>query len=83
MDRVLTIESDEAAGLASELAGLKGSSVESAVTQALRDALERERTAKARFDRIMAIAAEVRSHMTEPLPTSDHSWLYGDDGLPA
>ena len=25
-------------------------------------------------------AAELRSLMTEPLPTSGHSWFYGDDG---
>ena len=32
---------------------------------------------------LLAIAARVRSHLIEPLPSSDHSWLYGEDGLPA
>ena len=83
MGKVLTIEGDEAVALASELASLTGSNVEAAVTRAPRDTLSRERAAKVCFDEIMAIAAEVRPHLGEPPPTSDHSWLYGDDGLPA
>lgn len=82
MDRVLTIE-DQTALLAEELAALTGLSVADAVAKAITDQLAREREAKARFNRIMAVAAEIRSHMQHPLPSSDHSWIYGEDGLPA
>jgi len=83
MDAVLTIESDEAVRLAEQLAALTGESVQDAVTHALRARLEHQRAAKQRAADILAIAAEIRSHLHEPLPESDHSWLYGEDGLPA
>jgi hypothetical protein len=79
----LKIESPEALALAAELARLTGTSVQDAVTRALRDTLRRERSAKEQTAQILAAAAKVRSHMQEPLPSSDHSWLYGEDGLPA
>ena len=43
MEKGLTIESEEAASLATTLAALRGESVEAVVTTALRDALERNR----------------------------------------
>ena len=82
MDHVLTIESDEAVGLAQELAKVTGESVEEAVTRALRERLTRRMDVRHRKAAILAAAAEIRSHLEPPLPTSDHSWLYGDDGLP-
>ncbi len=83
MDAVLTIESAEAVRLAEQLAEMTGASVRDAVTRALRDRLAHERAVQERTADILKIAAEIRSHLSEPLPTSDHSWLYGDDGLPA
>jgi len=83
MDAVLTIESAEAVRLATELAELTGLSVEDAVARALRTSVQQERAVKQRAASILAAAAEIRSHMQAPLPTSDHSWLYGEDGLPA
>ena len=83
MDTVLTIDSREAVRLAEELAELTGESVPDAVTRALRDSLEHQRAAMQRAAGILEVAAEMRSHLREPLPTSDHSWLYGEDGLPA
>ena len=42
----------------------------------------REREVRERSDRILAIAADIRSHFKLPLPSSDHSFLYDEDGLP-
>jgi len=83
MDAILTVESDEALLLAQQLAELTGQSVPEAVVRALRTSLEHERSAMQRAAEILEIAAEIRSHLSEPLPSSDHSWLYGEDGLPA
>ena len=82
MDARLVIESDEAVRMATELAELTGQDVRDVVTDALRARLDREHEIKQRTAKILAVAADIRSHMREPLPTSDHSWLYGDDGLP-
>ena len=82
MDARLVVESEEAARLAEQLAALTGQSVENAVTDALKARLAREREIRERLARIDAAAAEIRSHLRPPLPTSDHSWLYGEDGLP-
>ncbi len=83
MDAILTIESDEAVRLAEQLAALTGQSVREAVTRALADSLRRQREATDRAAAILAVAAEIRSHLAAPLPSSDHGWLYGEDGLPA
>lgn len=82
MGAELRIESDDAVRLAAELATLTGKSVTDAVVTVLRASVARERDVRERSDKIMAIAAEIRSHFTHPLPTSDHSFLYGEDGLP-
>jgi hypothetical protein len=82
MGAILKVESDEAVRLAAELAEMTGQSIENAVKAALRARLEHERMVRARAAGIMAAAAEIRSHMRKPLPTSNHDWLYGEDGLP-
>ena len=54
------------------------------MTEALRVRLERERKARdidAKVEQMMAIAREIRAHMREPV-SSDHSWLYDENGLP-
>lgn len=81
MDAELRIRSDEAVTLAGELAALTGESVETAVTGAIRQRLEREREKAAKFNRLMELAAEIRAHMREPV-SSDHSWLYDENGAP-
>lgn len=81
MDQQVTMD-DEAVRLASELASLTGETVEAAVTQAVRERLEREKEVRKKVADIMAIAAEIRAHV-EPGTTSDHSWLYDEDGFPA
>jgi hypothetical protein len=83
MDAVLTLESAEAVRLAAKLAEPTHSSLPDAVTRALRDEIARECEIQRRTAEILAIAAEIRSRMSDPLPSSDQSWLYGGDGLPA
>jgi antitoxin VapB len=83
MGELLKIESDDAYALASQLAELTGESVSAAVTTAIRDRLARESERRARVDRVMALAAELRAHIDGPVSSQDHNLLYGDDGLPA
>jgi len=85
MGQQLNIKSDDAYRLASELAELTGESLTAAVTTALRERLERERTERdrdTRMRRVRAITADIRRHIQHPLPSSDHTWLYDEDGLP-
>ena len=92
MERHLDIESDEAAALADELTALTGKSVTDAVVRALRERLQRARDeaprrklTEAERKQMIAdarkITAEIRAHLTKPI-SSDHGWLYGEDGLP-
>lgn len=95
MGAQLKIDGDEAYGLAAELAGLRGESIESVVTRALRETLERDRKAhdeevarKRRIEekilRVRAVAADIRRNLKHPLPSSDHNYLYDylyDDGI--
>jgi antitoxin VapB len=84
MGMQLNIKSDDAYALASELAALTGESLTTAVTEAIRQRLDRERASRAKEDkvkRMLALATEMRAHIREPA-SSDHSWLYGEDGLP-
>lgn len=81
----LNIKSEDAYRLASELAALTGESLTTAVTSALRQRLEREQAARdrdARIARVRAITADIRRNMRQPLPSSDHDWLYDANGLP-
>jgi len=85
MGHQLNIKSEDAYRLASELAQLTGESLTAAVTTALRERLEREQAARdrdGRMARVRAITADIRRNLRHPLPTSDHSWLYDEDGLP-
>lgn len=94
MGAQLKIDGDETYALATELASLRGESVEAVVNRALREALERDRKARAddniqpqeaedRIAGIRAITADIRKHLKHPLPSSDHNWLYDDEtGLP-
>ncbi len=84
MGQQLNIKSGDAYQLASELAQLTGESLTGAVTRVLRAAVaqaRRERDRGAKVAELLAIAAEIRAHM-QPGTSSDHSWLYDDDGLP-
>ena len=80
MDRQITMD-DDAGRLADELASLTGETVEEAVAHAVRERLERERKVREDIAFMQALASEIRAHVQEGT-TSDHSWLYGEDGLP-
>jgi antitoxin VapB len=83
MGAQLNIKSEDAYRLASRLSELTGESL-TGVIKALRAELERrerERVVEAEVDCVMAIAKEIRSHMSEPV-SSDTSWMYDENGLP-
>jgi len=85
MGAQLNIKSEDAYRLASQLAELTGQSLTTAVTEALRERLEREQRGRQREDRlreVREITADIRRLLGEPLPSSNHDWLYEDDGLP-
>ena len=85
MGSQLNIKSDEAYALVAELTELTGESMTVAVIGAARQRLDRERRARdkaTRAARMLEDAAQIRAHMREPV-SSDHSWLYGEDGWPA
>ena len=85
MGTQLNIKSEDAYRLASRLAELTGQSLTSVVIDALREKLAREARARDREERlrrVREIAADIRRHMQHPLPTSDHDWLYDENGLP-
>ena len=84
MGQQLNIKSDDAYKLASELVQLTGESITGAVTRVLREAVEQEhrrRDKETKVAELLAIAAEIKAHM-QPGTTSDHNWLYDEDGLP-
>ncbi len=79
----MNIKSDEAHALARRIASQTGESLTSAVIVALRERLERlerERNVQEKMRRIDEILA--RLPPVPPGVTSDHSDLYGEDGLP-
>lgn len=84
MGTQLNIKSEDAYTLASRLAELTGESLTTAVTEALRERLEREQRKhdlEDTVERMLAAGREIRAHMTGPV-SSDLSDLYGEDGLP-
>jgi antitoxin VapB len=82
----LNIKNEETDQLARELAALTGETVTAAVTEALRERLERERRARRRVglaERLVAIGADCASRLKEPYKSIDHGdLLYDEKGLP-
>jgi antitoxin VapB len=80
----LNINSEEAHRLAQELARLTGESLTAAVTEAVRERLDRvrrERTVRL-ADRLLAIGKDCAAHLKEPFRTVDHGdLLYDKSGL--
>jgi antitoxin VapB len=81
----LNIKSEKAHRLARELARLTGESMTAAVTQAVRERLDRlsrdEATGLA--DRLLAIGKDCASRLKEPYRSADHGdLLYDELGLP-
>ena len=81
----LNIKSEEAHRLAQELARLTGESMTAAVTQAMRERLDRVRRERAvgLAERLLAIGKDCAAHLKEPFRTVDHGdLLYDESGLP-
>jgi len=82
MGAQMNIKSEEAYALASELAGLEGTSLTQAVLNALR-ARKRQLSKVEKVERAMAIARDMRARMTpETLALDIDEYLYDEDGLP-
>ncbi len=80
---MLTIEGVEAVTLAEELSSLLKTSPQDAVLRTLKERVEKERALRAKVDDVRKLAAEIRSLMDHPLPTSDMSRFYDNEtGLP-
>jgi antitoxin VapB len=78
----MNIKDEEAHRLAKELAALTGESLTKAVTEAIREKLERERR-KGLADRLMAIGKDAAAHLKEPFRSIDiDEYLYDEKGLP-
>lgn len=83
----LNLKNPETCRLAHELAELTGESLTTAVTEALRERVERLRRAASadeRFERMHAIVMDMQSRWKEPYRSIDHGDLLYDDvlGLP-
>ena len=82
----LLIENEEVAQMAAKLAAIRGTSVEAVVAETLRQALDAEQSQDAKKAKAEAIIAFVKKFNEGRKPddnlTSDHSWLYDENGLP-
>lgn len=81
----LNVKNKEAHRLAQELANLTGETLTTAVTEALRERLDRVRGARdvRLAERLLAIGRDCAAHLKEPFKSADHGdLLYDDRGLP-
>ena len=81
----LNIKNEEAHRLVRELARLTGESMTAAVTEAVRERLERIRSERGASlaERLLAIGRDCAAHLAEPLRSADHGdLLYDERGSP-
>ena len=81
----LKIKNEETHLLARELARLTGESMTAAITQAVRERLDRVRRDEAigLADRLVAIGKDCAARLKEPFRSADHGdLLYDERGLP-
>lgn len=81
----MNIKNDEAQKLAHELAELTGETLTSAVTEAVRERLERIRVSQGAglANRLLRIGKDCAAHIKEPFKSKDHGeMLYDERGLP-
>jgi antitoxin VapB len=79
------VENEETHRLVEELVKLTGESMTAAVTEAVRERLERIRRAGAMSlaDRLVAIGQDCAAHLKEPFKSIEHGeLLYDENGLP-
>lgn len=82
MEGHIRTQDETAHAMASELAELTGESLDQAVRLRLEQERRKQHDREQMLRKVKAITAEMRAHMGHPLPTSDHSWLYNERGLP-
>jgi antitoxin VapB len=81
----MNIKSDEAYRLTKQLAKLTGETLTTAVTEAVRERLDRVRSERDidLAERLLAIGRDCAAHLKEPFRTIDHDkMLYDERGLP-
>ncbi len=81
----LNIKNREAHELAQQLAALTGESMATAVTEAIRERLQRRRGSGGTplAERLVAIGRDCAARLEEPFRSVEHGdLLYGEDGLP-
>ena len=79
----VTIEDEGTCELARELAELTGESLTAAITDALRDRIERETDIQERLEIVHAIQDRVQRILRDAPPIPDHAHLlYDENGLP-
>jgi len=81
----LNIKTEEAHRLARELAAMTGESLTAAVTEALRERLDRlgKQQNGSLADRLLAIGEDCAARLKEPFRSIDHGdLLYDERGLP-
>jgi antitoxin VapB len=81
----MNIKNEETQKLAHQLSQLTGESLTGAVTEALRERLERVRLDQGvgLAERLMKIGKDCAAHLQEPYLSADHAdLLYDDKGLP-
>jgi antitoxin VapB len=81
----LNIKNEDAHRLARELAALTGESMTVAITEALRERIERLRRSRKHglSERLLAIGRDCAAHLKEPYRSIDHAeLLYDERGLP-
>lgn len=81
----MNIKNDETQKLTNELAKLTGESMTAAVTEAVRERLDRIRSERGvgLADRLIKIGKDCAAHLPEPCQSLDHGeLLYDEKGLP-
>jgi antitoxin VapB len=81
----LNIKNEDTHRLVRKLAKMTGESMTEAVTQAVRERLERVRRNRSSSlaDRLLAIGKDCAAHLKEPFRSADHGdLLYDQRGLP-
>jgi antitoxin VapB len=81
----LNIKNKEAEKLVHELSKVTGESMTAALTEAVRERLDRVRSERGtgRVDRLLKIGKDCASHLHEPYRSIDHGeLLYDEKGMP-
>ncbi len=81
----MNIKNDETQKLAHELSELTGESLTAAITEAVRERLERLQNLQGAglADRLLRIGKDCAAHLKEPFRSADHGdMLYDERGLP-